>query len=94
MAANVIPVANTYQEGSIWDLTAPSTQTWVAQRNLTFNHELFMWTQSQKNGPWRGIGAVVRQPAAPNHMHDVLLALNLNQYVTSLFSGYGIQRIW
>ncbi|MFM7977861.1 MAG: hypothetical protein ACKPKO_00975, partial [Candidatus Fonsibacter sp.] len=57
----IAPHAMTYDEGSIWDLVAPSSPTWITQANTSLNIDIAGWMANQPADTWTGIQATVQR---------------------------------
>ena len=84
LRADLLPHAQGIDEGSVWDLTAPSTPTWITQGNRAFSVDIARWVHQRTTDPWSGTQATVQRATHRNPPYNAFLNLTAGQTVTLL----------
>ena len=81
---SLLPQAHELREGSIWELTAPDSPTWITRSNRSLTVDVFQWIHDNTHDPWRGLQATTTRAIRRNPNHEAFLNLQQGQTVTIL----------
>ncbi|MFM7987212.1 MAG: hypothetical protein ACKPKO_48660, partial [Candidatus Fonsibacter sp.] len=72
------------REGSICELTAPDSPTWIIKSNRAFTNYIFQWIHNNTHDPWRGLQATAARNIRRDPAHEAFLTPQQVQMVTIL----------